>query len=100
MCITYSPQANRPAALAAIQAAGNGTSSGCVFYDVRMGDMDVDCTGANNCYAPSGTYGVLSTTTVADVAAYGAAPGLGLRHRHRHRHAFNLVKYWSSSDSR
>jgi len=79
-------------------SSGNGASSGCVFYDVRMGDMDVDCTGANNCYAPSGTYGVLSTTTGADVTAYGAAPGWDFATGIGTVNAFNLVKYWSSSD--
>jgi hypothetical protein len=37
----------------------NVTSTPCVFYDVTLGDIDVNCTGAN-CYLPSGTYGVLS----------------------------------------
>ena len=40
--------------------------SNCIFYDVTAGDMDVPCTTGtttNNCYLPSGTYGVLSTST-------------------------------------
>ena len=38
-----------------------GVSSTCVFYDVTQGDIDVNCTGANNCWIPSGTRGVLNT---------------------------------------
>ena len=34
-----------------------GVASSCVFYDVTQGDMDVNCTGTNNCYRPSGTNG-------------------------------------------
>ena len=52
-------------------ALGNATASNCIFYDVTPlrllytgtgtgGDIDVPCIGVN-CYAPSGTYGVLST---------------------------------------
>ena len=43
-------------------ALGNGVASSCIFYDVTQGDIDVNCTGSNNCYRPSGTYGVLSTS--------------------------------------
>src|SRR5271167_798813 len=41
---------------------GNAVNPSCIFYDVTLGDMDVDCTGSNNCYLPSGTYGGLSTS--------------------------------------
>ena len=52
-------------------ALGNAVASNCIFYDVTQipllytgsgtgGDIDVPCIGMN-CYAPSGTYGVLST---------------------------------------
>ena len=54
---------------------GNAVNPSCIFYDVTLGDMDVDCTGNNNCYTPSGTYGVLSTSNSELQTAYGA--GLG-----------------------
>ncbi len=54
---------------------GNGVNPSCVFYDVTLGDMDVDCTGTNNCYTPSGAYGALSTSNSALQPAY--ASGLG-----------------------
>ncbi|MDR3415618.1 MAG: protease pro-enzyme activation domain-containing protein [Nevskia sp.] len=60
-------------ALAASQSAsglscnsslGNTAASGCVFYDVTLGDMDVNCLPLSgtgyDCYLPSGTNGVLS----------------------------------------
>jgi hypothetical protein len=34
---------------------GNGVAASCIFYDVTLGDMDVNCTGTQNCYQPSGT---------------------------------------------
>ena len=57
--------------------SSNGTASGasCVFHDVTLGDMDVDCDGTQNCYRPSGTYGVLSTSKTSYMKAYGATTG-------------------------
>jgi hypothetical protein len=54
---------------------GNAVSSTCIFYDVTQGDMDVPCHGAVNCYLPSGTYGVLSTSNSAYEPAYGSQVG-------------------------
>jgi subtilase family serine protease len=55
--------------------SGNATSSSCTFYDVTQGDMDVNCTGTNSCYKPSGTYGVLSTSNSSYSKAFGTTPG-------------------------
>jgi len=52
-----------------------GPLGSCTFYDVTQGDMDVPCTGGNNCYLPSGTYGVLSTSNSAYRPAYGTKVG-------------------------
>ena len=54
---------------------GNGVASSCIFYDVTQGDMDMNCTGTQNCYTPSGTYGVLSTSNSAFYPAYPATVG-------------------------
>jgi hypothetical protein len=55
---------------------GNTVSSSCVFYDVTLGDNDIDCSsGSPNCYDPSGTYGVLSTSTSAYAPAYATTTG-------------------------
>ena len=58
-----------------VSTKGNGVSSSCVFYDVQQGDMDVNCTGTNSCYLPSGKYGVLSTTDSEYLPAYGTGTG-------------------------
>jgi hypothetical protein len=54
---------------------GNRVASTCIFYDVTLGDMDVPCKGSVNCYLPSGTYGVLSTSNSAYQPAYGTHVG-------------------------
>jgi subtilase family serine protease len=54
---------------------GTSVSAACIFYDVTQGDMDVPCTGTLNCYLPSGTYGVLSTSNSMYLPAYGAGTG-------------------------
>jgi hypothetical protein len=54
---------------------GNGVASTCIFYDVTEGDMDAPCAGTVNCYQPSGTYGVLSTSNSAYQPAYGTQVG-------------------------
>ncbi len=54
---------------------GNTVGAACIFYDVTQGDMDVPCEGTNNCYLPSGTYGVLSTSNSSYLPAYGTGTG-------------------------
>jgi uncharacterized repeat protein (TIGR01451 family) len=83
-------------------SSGNAVSSGCVFYDVTLGDMDVDCHALNgtyyDCYRPSGTYGVLSTSNSAYAMAYGTATGWDFATGIGSINATNLVHYWASSD--
>jgi hypothetical protein len=52
-----------------------GTSNSCVFHDITLGDMDVNCTGKVNCYRPSGTNGVLSVSSKGYAPAYRATAG-------------------------
>jgi uncharacterized repeat protein (TIGR01451 family) len=94
-------------ALAASQAAsglacnstsGNATSSGCVFYDVTLGDMDLVCTGSYSCYTPSGNNGVLSTSTSSFLSAYGASAGWDFATGLGSINASNLVQAWSDAD--
>ncbi len=54
---------------------GNAAASTCIFYDVTQGDMDVPCAGSVNCYLPSGTLGVLSTSNSSYRPAYGTKTG-------------------------
>ncbi len=54
---------------------GNAVNPSCIFYDVTLGDMDVDCQGSNNCYIPSGTYGGLSILDSSLETAFAAGVG-------------------------
>ncbi len=74
--------------------SGKGTSSSCLFYDVTQGDMDVNCTGTHNCYRPSGTNGVLSTSTTAYSKAYGTGTGWDFATGIGTVNAANLVDNW------
>jgi subtilase family serine protease len=75
---------------------GNAASSSCVFYDVTLGDIDVNCTGTNNCYTPSGANGVLSTSDSAFKIAYGTTTGWDFATGLGTVNANNLVNQWTS----
>jgi subtilase family serine protease len=75
---------------------GNAVGSGCTFYDVTAGDMDVNCTGTHNCYLPSGTYGVLSTSNTAYKPAYGTNTGWDFATGIGTVNAYNLVYNWGT----
>jgi hypothetical protein len=80
--------------------ASNGNSIGvsCIFYDVTLGDMIVDCTnGTPNCYAPGGTYGVLSTSTSSYAPAFKANTGWDFATGIGTVNVNNLVSNWVSS---
>jgi hypothetical protein len=77
-------------------ALGNGVSSSCVFYDVTLGDNDSDCEAHSggtkyNCYLPSGTYGVLSTSNSAYQPAYSTGTGWDFASGIGSVNAYNLV---------
>ncbi len=78
---------------------GNGVGSSCVFYDVTKGDMDVDCTGTNSCYLPSGTYGVLSTSDSSYLKAYGTTTGWDFATGIGTVNVTNLANAWPASTS-
>ncbi len=75
---------------------GNGTGGSCIFYDVTQGDMDVNCTGTNNCYLPSGTKGVLSTSSSYS-PAFTTTPGWDFATGIGTINAANLVNNWPNS---
>lgn len=79
--------------------SSNGASVGssCLFYDVTQGDMDVNCTGTHNCYKPSGTNGVLSTSNSAYSPAYGTGTGWDFATGIGSVNAANLVNNWPVS---
>jgi len=80
-------------------SSGLGVSSTCVFYDVTQGDMDVNCTGTHNCYAPSGTQGVLSTSNTSPVMAFGTNVGWDFATGIGTINAFNLANNWTSTQT-
>jgi len=75
---------------------GNTAASTCIFYDVTLGDMDSDCSGTHNCYKPSGSTGVLSTSNTAYQPAYGTNVGWDFSTGIGSVNAGNLVKMWGT----
>ena len=73
---------------------GNTTGSACVFYDVTKGDNDVPCIETVDCYLPSGSYGVLSTSNSAYQPAFAAAVGWDFPTGIGTVNAYNLVTNW------
>jgi hypothetical protein len=85
---------------------GNGVGSTCIFYDVNLifyavigGDNDVPCQADSgtlyNCYLPSGTYGVLSTSNASYAPAFQAAAGWDFATGIGTVNVYNLVRNWS-----
>jgi subtilase family serine protease len=75
---------------------GNGVAKTCVFYDVTLGDIDSNCTGTHNCYLPSGTNGVLSTSNTAYAPAYPTTTGWDFATGLGTINVANLVAQWST----
>ena len=77
---------------------GNTVASSCIFYDVTLGDMDVDCAGPN-CYLGGSSVGVLSTSNSAFAPAYGTTTGWDFATGIGSVNAANLVNNWPSTSS-
>jgi len=74
---------------------GNGVDSSCTFYDITQGDMDINCaSGSPGCYRPSGTNGVLSTSTGAYLPAFRSTSGWDFATGIGTLNAANLVANW------
>jgi uncharacterized membrane protein len=81
---------------------GRNVSGGCIFYDVTQGDNDVNCIkttafGAIDCYVPSGSNGVLSTSNDAYQPAFTATTGWDFATGIGTINAYNLVNNWPGS---
>jgi subtilase family serine protease len=81
---------------------GNQTSPRCVFYDITLGDNDVNClpltgVGTFNCYFDSGTNGVLSRSNSAYEPTYVATPGYDYPTGIGSVNAYNLARSWPGS---
>jgi subtilase family serine protease len=76
------------------EAAG-GPASSCVFYDVTLGDMDVNCAALSgslhNCFNSGGTEGALSVSNVVLQPAYGTTTGWDFATGIGTTNAYNLV---------
>ncbi len=74
---------------------GNAVGSNCIFYDVTLGDIVVNCTGINNCYfggSPASTtnfYGILSAPDSSP--AYSATVGFDYATGIGTVNAYNLI---------
>lgn len=73
---------------------GNAVGTGCIFYDVTQGDMDVNCTGNASCYKPSGADGVLSSSNSAYKPSFGTGQGFDFATGIGSINAYNLVYNW------
>ncbi len=56
-------------------ALGKSVASSCVYYDVTLGGIDLNCTGSYNCYLDGASNGVLSTSDKTLVKAYTTGKG-------------------------
>lgn len=71
-------------------------SASCIFYDVTLGDIAVNCIG-KDCYGATSTaYGVLSTSTVTLAPAYSATTGWDFATGIGTVNVANLVAGWTS----
>ena len=73
---------------------GKLIGAGCVFHDIVSGDVIQDCRGPIDCYRPSGTYGVLSTSSSIYRPAYTAHNGYDLATGLGSVNAYNLATNW------
>ncbi|MBV9572345.1 MAG: S8/S53 family peptidase [Alphaproteobacteria bacterium] len=72
----------------------NGPDAACVFYDVTIGDNDVNCLGQFDCFLPSGTNGVLSRKATRYKPAFRAATGYDFPTGIGTVNVTNLVNAW------
>jgi subtilase family serine protease len=86
---------------------GNAIATTCIFNDVTLGDMDVNCSFFNkthiyNCYDPGGTFtnalmGALSTSNSSYSPAFGTTKGWDFATGIGTVNAANLVSNWPTS---
>ncbi len=76
---------------------GASSGSSCVFHDVTSGDTAQPCIGKVDCYLPSGTYGVLSTSDKSFSVAYDAHKGWDFATGLGSVNVGNLVANWAKA---
>lgn len=75
----------------------NGPAAGCSFNDVTLGDIDLPCAGAFNCFLSGQALGVLSTDDSSYKPAYAAAAGWDFATGLGSVNAFSLLKAFAGS---
>jgi subtilase family serine protease len=93
---------------------GDPGVSSCVFHNVTQGDIDVNCSGTQNCFGEtaatggglgrrggggggqSSSNGALSTTDSSYAPAFGAVAGWNFANGIGSVNAFNLVTNWNT----
>jgi subtilase family serine protease len=83
----------------ACNSTGSLLDSACAFYDITLGDIDVNCFGPNNCFfgANPGFFGALSTSNVLYQPAYRATAGWDFATGIGTVNVWNLMTNWSSA---
>jgi subtilase family serine protease len=83
----------------ACNSTGSSLGSTCTFYDVTLGDINVNCFGPNNCFfgANPGFFGVLSTSNALYEPAYRATAGWDFATGIGTVNVWNLLTNWSSA---
>jgi subtilase family serine protease len=85
---------------------GNQANPNCIFYDVTLGDNDVNClplvisgvtVGSFNCYFDGATNGVLSTSNSSYKPAFVTKTGYDYPSGIGTVNAYNLAKSWPGS---
>ena len=73
---------------------GKKADASCIFYDVTVGDMDVNCSTTPNCFLDGSAIGVLSRSNDHYRPAYGTNVGWDFATGIGTINAYNLVKAW------
>jgi subtilase family serine protease len=77
---------------------GAAIGSNCAFYDIRLGDIEVNCQGPYNCYNnPPSFFGILSVSSNSLEPAYDTTTGWDFATGIGSVNAWNLIKKWSFS---
>ncbi|HLY57317.1 MAG TPA: S53 family peptidase [Stellaceae bacterium] len=79
--------------------SGAGSGTGCVFHDVVTGNDAQDCKGLNNCFRPSGSYGVMSRSDTDYRPAFETGVGYDRPTGIGTIDAANLVNAWASGEA-
>jgi subtilase family serine protease len=74
---------------------GTRGNPSCVFHDVTTGNDSQDCKGPENCFLPSGTYGVMSKSDSSYKPAFNTHPGYDFPSGIGTIDVGNLVNNWS-----